>query len=134
MSLDCPKLPSYRFPTAVQALTDLVNAVLDDNSLPIDKSKVDIGGFSAGGNLACAVSQNKTLQGIIGGLVAFYPPADFLPRTVDELVANPKGAGAALLQDQLSMFGWGHVKAWQDPRDPILSPMFAIRDSLPPKI
>ena len=134
VSLDYPKSPSYRFPTAVQALTDLVNAVLDDDSLPIDKSKVAIGGFSAGGNLACAVSQNKSLQGRIGGLVSFYPPANFLPRTADESMANPEGAGAALPQDQLSMFGWGYVKAGQDLRDPILSPIFAPRETLPPKI
>ncbi|OBT78132.1 hypothetical protein VF21_02697 [Pseudogymnoascus sp. 05NY08] len=134
VSLDYPKSPSYRFPTAVQTLTDLVNAVLDDDSLLIDKSKVAIGGFSAGGNLACAVSQNKSLQGRIGGLVAFYPPANFLPTTADEPMANPKGAGATLPQDQLSMFGWGYVKAGQDLRDPILSPVFAPRESLPPKI
>ncbi|OBT42553.1 hypothetical protein VE00_06208 [Pseudogymnoascus sp. WSF 3629] len=134
VSLDYPKSPSYRFPTAIQALTDLVNAVLDDDSLPIDKSKVAIGGFSAGGNLACAVSQNKALQGRIKGLMAFYPPANFLPTTTDESMANPKGAGATLPQDQLSMFGWGYVKAGQDLRDPILSPVFALRESLPPKI
>ncbi|KFY56797.1 hypothetical protein V496_06642 [Pseudogymnoascus sp. VKM F-4515 (FW-2607)] len=110
VSLDYPKSPSYRFPTAVQALADLVNAVLYDDSLPIDTTKVAIGGFSAGGNLACAVSQNKTLQGRIRGLVAFYPPANFLPRSADELATNPKGAGAALSQDQLSMFGWGYVE------------------------
>ncbi|KFY42667.1 hypothetical protein V495_04395 [Pseudogymnoascus sp. VKM F-4514 (FW-929)] len=134
VSLDYPKSPSYRFPTAVQALTDLVNAVLDDDSLPIDKSQVAIGGFSAGGNLACAVSQSKTLQGKIGGLVAFYPPANFLPRTPDHSTTNPNGAGAALPQDQLSMFSWGYVEAGQDLRDPILSPIFAPRESLPPKI
>lgn len=134
VSLDYPKSPSYRFPTTVQALTDLVNAILDDDSLPIDKSKVVIGGFSAGGNLACAVSQDKTLQGRIKGLMAFYPPANFLHTTADESMANPKGAGATLPQDQLSMFGWGYVKAGQDLRDPILSPIFAPRESLPPKI
>ncbi|KFY94971.1 hypothetical protein V498_03610 [Pseudogymnoascus sp. VKM F-4517 (FW-2822)] len=125
VSLDYPKSPSYRFPTAVQALADLVNAVLYDDSLPIDTTKVAIGGFSAGGNLACAVSQNKTLQGRIRGLVAFYPPANFLPRSADELATNPKGAGAALSQDQLSMFGWGYVEVGQDLRDPTLSPTFA---------
>jgi hypothetical protein len=56
VSFDYPKSPSHRFPTAVQALTDLVNVVLDDDSLPIDTSKVAIGGFSAGANLACAVT------------------------------------------------------------------------------
>lgn len=134
VSFDYPKSPSYRFPTAVQALTNLVNAVLNDDSLPIDKSKVAIGGFSAGGNLACAVSQDETLRGKIGGLLAFYPPANFLPRTADEFMAYPKGVGAALPQDQLSMFGWGYVKAGQDLPDPMLSPIFAPRGSLPPKI
>jgi hypothetical protein len=66
--------------------------------------------------------------------VAFYPPVNFSSRTTDELITTPEGSGAVLPQDQLSMFSWGYVKEGQDLKDPILSPTFAPRQSLPPKI
>jgi acetyl esterase/lipase len=133
VSLDYPKSPSHRYPAHVQALTDLVNAVLGDDTLPIDRSKVAIGGFSAGANLALAASQDKTLQGKLGGIVAFYAAVNFSSKRANK-TALPRNAGSVLPQSQLTMFSWGYVKEGQDLTDPQLSPTFAPRQNLPPKM
>ena len=57
VSLNYPKAPTHPFPGAAVALTSAVKAVLNDKTLPFDRSKVALGGFSAGGNLALAVAQ-----------------------------------------------------------------------------
>jgi len=81
VSLDYPKAPTHPFPAAVQSLNKAVKSILNDESLPFDKEKVAIGGFSAGGNLSLAVCQDKSLQGKIGGLISFYAPVDFTTDT-----------------------------------------------------
>ena len=81
VSLDYPKAPTNPFPAAVQELIKTVKSVLKDESLPFDKDKVAIGGFSAGGNLSLAVCQDKGLQGKIGGVISFYAPLDFTTDT-----------------------------------------------------
>jgi len=133
VSLDYPKSPAHRFPLAVQALTDIVNAVLEDDTLPIDRTKVAIGGFSAGGNLAFGVCQDKTLQGKIGGIVSFYAAVNFA-KSGEKQATVPEGAGAVLPQDQLTMFSWAYVEEGQDLTDPVLSPAYAPRETLPSKL
>ena len=96
ISLDYPKAPSHKYPAAVNALTDLVKAVLSDETLPLDKKKVAIGGFSAGANLALAVSQNHRDK--IGGVVAFYPAVDFVTKGPEKMKTRPDGAPPDLLE------------------------------------
>ena len=92
ISLDYPKAPSYPYPAATEALTDLIKAVLNDETLPFDKQKVAIGGFSAGANLALTISQNKSFRDKIGGVVAFYPPVDFVAEGPEKMKTRPAGA------------------------------------------
>ncbi|RDL39628.1 uncharacterized protein BP5553_03968 [Venustampulla echinocandica] len=134
VSLDYPKSPGHKFPAASEAALDLVNAVLEDEALPIDKSKVAIGGFSAGGNLALSVSQYESLQGKIGGIVAYYPPVDMTTPIEVSLATRPKDAPPDVLRHDAAMFNWGYIKPEQDLRDPLLSPTFAPREKLPPKL
>ena len=91
VSLDYPKAPTHKYPAAVEALNDLVKAVLDDETLPYDKKKVAIGGFSAGANLALAVSQ-KEVREKIGGVIAFYSPTDFVTKGPEKIKTRPAGA------------------------------------------
>jgi acetyl esterase/lipase len=63
VSLDYCKAPSARFPIPVDDVEELVKAVLSDDSLPIDKGRVVMGGFSTGGNLALSVAQAPDLRG-----------------------------------------------------------------------
>jgi acetyl esterase/lipase len=134
VSLDYPKTPQHRFPAPVEALVDLVNAILKDEALPFDKNKVAIGGFSAGGNLSLAVSQHESLQGKIKGVVPYYPPADFTTPTEVNMASRPKDAGPDILEKNVPVFNWGYVKPGQDLSDPLLSVTYAPREKLPPKI
>jgi acetyl esterase/lipase len=134
ISLDYPKAPAYPFPAAVHGLVDVVRVILEDDSLPFDKKKVAIGGFSAGGNLAFAVSQNEHLRGKIGGVISYYPPVNFVTKTSEKLATRPANAGPDPLEHSAAMFNWAYVNQGQDLRDPLLSVTFIPRARLPPKI
>jgi acetyl esterase/lipase len=134
VALDYPKAPDHPFPAAIISLIDTVNAILEDETLPIDKSKVAIGGFSAGANLSLAVSQDESLQGRIGGLVSFYGPLDFTEKTSDKMATRPKDSGSDPLENIAPMVNWAYINQLQDPKDPLLSVGFAPKTRLPPKL
>lgn len=136
ISLDYYKSPTHRFPVAVNALTDLVLSILSDDSLPIDRSKVVIGGASAGATLALAISQDERLQGRIHGAICLCPVLDF---TCDEQRVEYyemlKGKGGNVLPlDGVRGFSACYVNEGQDLTDPRLSPAFANRGDLPGKL
>jgi len=126
--------PAHPYPKPIYALIDVVKAVLEDESLPFDKKKVVIGGGSAGANLALATAQDSSLQGRFGGLVAYYPPCDFTTPVKTAISTRPKNAGKDPLADKAEMFNCAYFADDQDLRDPQLSPRWANRAKLPPKI
>ena len=134
VSVDYPKAPLHPYPEPVQAVTDLVKAILDDQSLPIDKKKVAIGGFSAGANLSLAAVQADDLHHRIGGVVAFYPPVDFTTPTAVSVASRPQHAPPDPLEPSIGMFNWGYLNTDQDLRDPQLSVRYAPRNKLPSKL
>ncbi|CZS95614.1 related to triacylglycerol lipase [Rhynchosporium agropyri] len=134
VSIDYPKSPANPYPAAVKAVTDIVNAILADKSLPFDKKKVAIGGFSAGGNLALAVSQDDSLQGKLGGVVAYYPPTNWTTTLEEKLATKPKDSPPDRLEANAPAFDWAYIPPGTDLEDPQLSVAFAPRDELPPKI
>ena len=134
VSMDYPKAPAHPWPAAVEAIPVLVKAILEDETLPFDKNKVAIGGFSAGGNLSLAVSQVESLQGKIGGIVSYYPPVDFTTPTSVNLATRPKDAPPDPLEHQAAMFDWGYINQGVDMKNPLISVRYAPRGRLPPKI
>lgn len=110
VSLDYPKAPESPYPGAVRVLTDLVRAVLDDETLPFDKKKVAIGGFSAGANLALAVCQ--TFQGEIGGAVAFYGVMDFTTTTPEKYVSPNHPARLCLIIPSIVNLHYPCILRW----------------------
>ncbi|KAE8444072.1 hypothetical protein EG329_000940 [Mollisiaceae sp. DMI_Dod_QoI] len=134
ISLDYPKAPSNPYPAGVRAVADLVKAILKDDSLPFDRKKVAIGGFSAGANLSLAATQDDSLQGKVGGVVGFYPPTNWLTTVDWKLSTRPKDALPDPLLNDVPTFDWGYFNADQDLRDPQASVAFAPREKLPPKI
>jgi alpha/beta hydrolase fold len=111
-----------------------VKAVLEDESLPIDREKVTIGGSSAGANLSLACSQDPSLQGKIGGLVAYYPPSDISTPVKVSMASRPVHAGKDSLETAADMFNWAYCTVDVNLRDPQLSPTYAERAKLPPKL
>lgn len=135
VSLDYSKAPLHPFPVGVFDVAALANAVLDDSSLPIDKTRIAIGGFSAGANLALCASQLPGLKGNIKAALTFYPIVDWGHPPDEKLRRRPyKGGPKDSLEVPSYWFDWGYVSPGQDRCDPLLSPCYARKDDLPPWI
>ncbi|KAG9237925.1 Alpha/Beta hydrolase protein [Amylocarpus encephaloides] len=131
VSIDYHKAPTYKFPAGVHDVGAIVQAVLDDNELPIDHSKVVMGGFSAGGNLVFAACQLSGLQNRVKALVGFYSPLDSSEDLNDKLARRPKDAPPDELATSARFLDWAYVPENQNRLDPLLSPTFAKRKDLP---
>ncbi|KAM3065595.1 hypothetical protein ACMFMF_010817 [Clarireedia jacksonii] len=135
VSLDYSKAPLSTFPTPVYEIAALANAVLADSSLPIDETKIVIGGFSAGGNLALCAAQLPELKGRIKAALTFYPIVDWSHPPNEKLDMRPyKGGPKDQLEYSSYWFDWAYVPVGQNRRDPLLSPCYARRENLPPWI
>jgi acetyl esterase/lipase len=134
VSVNYPKAPWHPFPCASEELVKVIQSVLQDESLPVDKGKVAIGGFSAGGNLALSVSLRDELQGKIQGLLLWYPVTDFSGQYKGQFQTDTDGSHGALSKATTDMFDHAYVSEGQDLRDPHLSPVYADRRRLPSKI
>ena len=129
-------------------MEQLLLAALADASLPIDPGRVATLGFSAGGNLALSVTMLPSLRGGPGGrgrihaAVPLYPVLDFtVPRAAKALTRRYKpglGGARASAADGLAsiapVFDWAYIPRGQDPGDPLLSPIYAPPEHLPPSV
>jgi acetyl esterase/lipase len=132
VSLDYRKAPLHPFPTATYDIAATANAVLEDDAIPIDKSRVSMGGFSAGGNLALSASQLPGLKGVIKAAVVYYPVVDFSMPPDEKLAARPYVGGPPDRLGAASWWlDWGYVRVGQDRRDALLSPSLARKEDLP---
>lgn len=135
VSLDYSKAPVHPFPTAVYDIGAVAKAVLADASLPIDKTNVIIGGFSAGANLALCASQLPGLKGRVKAALTFYPIVDWSHPPNVKLERRPyKGGPKDSLEIPSWWFDWAYVSPGQNRRDPLLSPCYARKEDLPPWI
>jgi acetyl esterase/lipase len=127
--------PQAKFPAAPQDCAAAIAAVLDDESLPVDRSRVAVAGYSAGANLALTATQLPGIRGRIKGVVAYYPVTDWTI-TKEEKMARQKLApdGKDILHLMMPFFDIGYVAPDVDRADPLLSPGFAKRENLPEKI
>ncbi|PWY82011.1 alpha/beta-hydrolase [Aspergillus heteromorphus CBS 117.55] len=135
VSLDYRKVPRYPFPRGTEDIAAQVAEVLQDESLPIDRAKVVIGGFSAGGHLALSAAQVAPLKGLVQAAIVYYPIVDFSHPPNEKMESRPYADGP---KDNLGEAGWyldwGYVCVGQNRRDPVLSPCYAQPEDLPPKI
>jgi acetyl esterase/lipase len=132
-SISYSKAPGTIFPVPSHEIAEIGQALIDDEKLPIDKTRVALGGFSAGGNLALSAVQLPELQGKIKALVAWYPVLDLSIKPAEKAMMRPyKKAGD---RDQLllgaPMFDYAYVPAGQLLKDPLLSPAFMDKSLLP---
>ncbi|KAF3914015.1 hypothetical protein ABW21_db0209380 [Orbilia brochopaga] len=125
--------PWIKWPTPVNELTALVTAILDEPRVShmIDSSKVAIGGFSAGGNLATVLSIQPTLKSRIQTIIPFYPVLDFTTTTAAKIATRPPNSPPDLLRDMGDRFSWGYIPLGTIRENPNLSPLFAEAEDLP---
>lgn len=134
VSVNYRKAPRHRFPYAVDDVVAISDAVLADESLKIDDSKVVMGGFSSGGNLAFAACQNKLIKDRIHALVGIYPVLDLAESMEDKMKYRPKEAGKDILKSSVHFLAWAYVPYGTNRRDSLLSPIHARREELPEKV
>lgn len=145
VELNYRKAPWYPFPTAIHDLEALMLAVIADESLPIDKDRVAITGFSAGGNLTLSLAQLPSIREKVkpSALLPVYPTTDMEIPTSDrikrrfykpELQPGACGSATDFLATASPIFKWSYINPGQNLRDPLLSPFYAPRDTLPPNI
>ena len=135
VSINYRKAPRAHFPIPVEDVAALIEAVLDDPELPVDKSKVAIAGYSAGGNLALTAPQLNGLYKRIKGVVAIYPAVDLSrPLKTRLSVATPPPTHKDILVAICPVADWAYIPVGQNLQEPTLSPLFAPRDILPEKL
>jgi acetyl esterase/lipase len=135
VSINYRKAPDYGFPIPVEDVAAVIQAVLEDPDLPVDKSKVALMGYSAGGNLSLAAPQLNGLHDKLKAVVAFYPVTDFT-RTLEQRVAKstPPPGRKDMLTGSSKAFNWVYLRGKEDFKNPILSPLYADRSKLPKKL
>jgi len=131
VSVDYHKSPSWKFPCAVEDVAAITDAVIRDESLNIDATKVAMGGFSAGGNLGFAACQLPILTGRVHGLIGFYPPLDLTEKLEEKLKRRPKEAGTDALASSARFLDWAYVPYGADRSNTLLSPGWARKETLP---
>jgi len=133
VSVNYSKSPAVAFPVPTYDVAAIAQAVLEDTSLPIDKSRVAMGGFSAGGNLSLSAVQLPELQGKIKAVVPWYPVTDWVTKTEQKLKTPPyrNPGDRDGLRWMGKLFKYGYCPAGTNLRDPLLSTSFAKREDLP---
>ncbi|KFY47549.1 hypothetical protein V496_10587 [Pseudogymnoascus sp. VKM F-4515 (FW-2607)] len=134
VSINYHKSPRYKFPHAVEDVTAIARAVMDDECLNIDRNRVVLGGFSAGANLAFAAAQMDGLCGHLSGLVGFYPALDLTESQAQKLGRRPQNSPSDILAPSVNFLNWGYVPQGTDRRNPLLSPRLANPKHLPSHI
>lgn len=133
VSVNYSKSPSVAFPVPTHDVAAIAQAVIEDSGLPIDKSRVAMGGFSAGGNLSLSAVQLPELQGKIKAVVPWYPVTDWVTKTKQKLKTRAYRSPGD--KDGLrwtgKLFNYGYCPAGTNLRDPLLSVSFAKRENLP---
>ncbi|KAE8440744.1 hypothetical protein EG329_006623 [Mollisiaceae sp. DMI_Dod_QoI] len=133
ISLDYPKAPTVRYPVPTQQIIATILSVFDDKSLPFDRNRVAIGGYSAGGQLALSACLDAQLKGKIHAVTPFYPVTDATISAAIKKNTRPyryEGEVDGLMKI-IALSHYAYVPAGQDLRAPGLSPGFATREELP---
>ena len=106
VSVDYRKLPSWKFPYGVSDVAAIADAVIRDESLNVDKTKVALGGFSAGGNLAFAASQMESHKGHVSSLVGLFPCLDLTESLQKKLNRRSEEAWTDILESSANFLDW----------------------------
>jgi acetyl esterase len=135
ISIDYRLAPEHPFPAAVDdswAATQWVFAHADE--LDIDPRRIAIGGGSAGGNIAAAVTllaRDTGAVSLVGQLLEI--PATDLTLTASQASADEFSDGYGLSKADLVECAEFYLGE-HDPKDPLASPLFADLHGLPPAL
>ena len=108
VSVDYRRAPEYKFPAAPQdCLAATRWAATNAAEINGDRSRIAVGGDSAGGNLAAVVAQMARDEGgpAMVGQLLIYPVTDYYLPAKPSYIEN--GDGYLLTRDDMIYF-WGH--------------------------
>jgi acetyl esterase/lipase len=133
---DYAKGPEYPFPAAFNDVNDIVNWAKSNPLGKWDPSKLTIGGYSAGANLAISVTAAALPSKDIKAVVAWYPPIDFPRRDLPSerqryKEHKPEYPGTDLPKNVTDFFDGCYIGKG-DKRDPKISPYLADLTGFPP--
>jgi len=142
VALNYAKAPGAAFPAPIYDLEALIGCVLSDPALPIDASRVALAGWSAGANLALAVSQLEGVRSRVRAVVPLYPVVDFVApssikvrtRRYKPTLGGFRAKESDYLMSMADVFNWAYVDAGQPCNHTLLSPYFAEREAFPPNV
>jgi acetyl esterase/lipase len=136
ISLDYSKAPSVKFPIPTNEIVDTIMDILHDRNLSFDRSRVVLGGYSAGGNLAFSAAQSPQLHDRLAGIVSWYPATDFSDDPKSKALLRPYDTAGEVdpLVSQIPGVLYAYVNPGQDRTDSRLSPVFTQRSKLPKHI
>jgi acetyl esterase len=122
LAVDYRLAPEHPFPAALEdASAAFAWARAHAHELGADPGRIAVGGDSAGGNLAAALSQLAVREGTPTPALQLllYPPVD---RTVDRASLGDFAQGFVLTRDDIVWFH-GHYAGTVDSTDPRVSPL-----------
>ncbi|WYZ43321.1 hypothetical protein EsH8_VI_001020 [Colletotrichum jinshuiense] len=141
------KAPWAPWPQGLHDLEALYLAIVDDESLPMDRARIAIGGFSAGGNLTLCLAQMESVKGhrtaAPAAVLPIYPSTDFVTPAAAKRDRRPykvgqlpgiRGERRDFVLDFADVFGWSYVPYGTNLRDRLVSPGQAGRADLPPHV
>ena len=146
IALDYAKAPGSRFPRHGQDIEALLLACLADPTLPIDKSRVALGGWSAGGTLALTVSARPLVRALnppLRAVVPMYPAVDYTSRAASKaalgggrrrktgLIKGFRGRERDYFVRLQPALNWAYLPVGTNLADPGVSPMWLERSELP---
>ncbi|KAL0934612.1 alpha beta hydrolase fold protein [Colletotrichum truncatum] len=147
IALNYWKAPWKPWPNGLHDLEALYLAAVQDESLPIDKSRIAITGFSAGGNLSLCLSQLKSVKehptARPSAVLPIYPPVDFVTPPEKKKHRRPykigllpgiRGEQRDFVLSFAPVFDWAYVPYGTNLKDPLLSPAYAERGDLPANV
>jgi acetyl esterase/lipase len=133
ISIEYSRAPRSKFPEPTNDVVAITQAVIEDEDLPIDKARVVLGGFSAGGNLALSAAQFPELKDKICGVICWYPVTDFSLSALEKQSSRPYRGRKDVddLKDWAPLWNWAYLLPDQDIRDTLLSVRYAKAENLP---
>jgi acetyl esterase len=125
VSVDYRLAPEHKFPAGLVDCLAATNWVATNaTELGVDPDRIAVGGDSAGGNLAAAVTQAIKAQGNLTLVyqLLIYPAVDFL---ADTLSLRENATGYLLTRDAIQWTMGQYLPAADDAVDPRASPLRA---------
>ncbi|KLO20164.1 alpha/beta-hydrolase [Schizopora paradoxa] len=124
LDVDYAKAPFYPAPSALEDALDALEYVASRPDL-YDISRVTLGGFSSGANIAILASLWTKAKLTVKGVIAWYPPTDLMRTGKPQMSGSFFNAIHRCLRQS-------YMPPGTDASDPRISPLFAPSELFPP--